>query len=203
MDGPGRFGLGPSKKEKRTGLKENHWASKARFGLFPASGGWCAVAWTAKGLSALVLPQKNKATAFRKLQEYIPLVPVGFWEQSLTPVPSEIRGQIKKALKGTRFRFKSFDISFLTTFQQKILNTTCQIPWGQFRTYGWVARKAGSPRGYRAAGQALNRNPIPLFIPCHRVIAGGNRLGGYGGGLEWKIKLLKNEGVTVNHGFLS
>ena len=64
-------------------------------------------------------------------------------------------------------------------------------------TYGWVARQAGSPRGFRAAGQALNRNPIFLLIPCHRVIAGGNRLGGYGGGLDWKINLLKGEKVRL------
>lgn len=184
-------------------MKTNPWVSKTKFGLFPAPGGWCAAAWTAKGLSTLVLPQKNKALAFRKLQEYLPAVPMGFWEKPLEAVPNEIQGQTQKALKGKPFQFKSFDISFLTSFQQRILKATCQIPWGQFRTYGWVARKAGSPRGFRAAGQALNRNPIPLFIPCHRVIAGGNRLGGYGGGLEWKIKLLKNEGVRVNRGFLS
>jgi O-6-methylguanine DNA methyltransferase len=106
-------------------------------------------------------------------------------------------------LDGKPFRFSSFDISFMTAFQQKILGATCQIPWGQVRTYGWVAKKAGSPRGFRAAGQALNRNPVPLFIPCHRVIASGGLLGGYGGGEEWKISLLENEGIGVNQGVVN
>lgn len=102
---------------------------------------------------------------------------------------------------GKPFWFSKFDISFLTSFQQRILRATLQIRRGEARTYGWVARKAGSPKGFRAAGQALTRNPIPIFIPCHRVIAGGNQLGGYGSGIGWKIRLLKNEGVRVNRDF--
>ncbi len=184
-------------------MKKNLWASKAKFGLFPALGGWCAAAWTDKGLSALVIPQKVKATAFKKLQEYLPPAPIGFWDKPLSPVPSGIRIQAQRALKGKPYRFKSFDISFLTSFQQRILNATCQIPYGQTRTYGWVARKAESPRAFRAAGQALNRNPVAVFIPCHRVVAGEKKLGGYGGGIDWKIRLLEKEGVTVNQGRLS
>ncbi len=62
------------------------------------------------------------------------------------------------------------------------------------RTYGWVARRAGRSRAARAAGQAMSRNPIPLVIPCHRVIAAGDRMGGFGGGLEMKRALLSLEG---------
>ena len=184
-------------------MKSRDRLLKIQWGFFRAAGGWSAVAWTAKGLSALVLPRKTKALALRGLHEYLPALPLSFWKTPRLVVPKDIQVQTRKALKGNPFRFTDFDIFFLTPFQQRVLTATCQIPWGQFRTYGWVARKAGSPRGFRAAGQALNRNPIPLFIPCHRVIAGGNRLGGYGGGLEWKIKLLKNEGITVNRGLVS
>src|SRR5579872_4584396 len=125
--------MDPSKREEEISLKTGHWSSKAKFGIFSTIGGWCAVAWTSKGLSALVLPQKSKAMAFRKLQEYLPPVPMGFWEKPLAPVPGGIRGQTVKALKGKPFRLKFFDISFLTFFQQRILHATCQIPWGQFR----------------------------------------------------------------------
>ncbi len=176
---------------------------KIHWGVFRTVGGWCAAAWTGKGLSALVLPQKNQAQALRGLHEYLPTLPESIWKAPPAMVPKNIQRQTLKALSGKPFLFTDFDISFLTPFQQRVLAATCKIPRGQFRTYGWVALKAGSPRGFRAAGQALNRNPVSLLIPCHRVIADGNRLGGYGGGLEWKIKLLKNEGVRVNEGLVS
>jgi len=117
-------------------------------------------------------------------------------------VPQEIQTETRKALGGKKFRLVGLDLSFLTPFQQKVLLATCQIPWGQVRTYGWAAQKAGSPRGFRAAGQALNRNPVAIFIPCHRVIASGGRLGGYGGDVEWKITLLENEGLRVKEGIV-
>jgi len=181
---------------------DQKWFQSLRWGLFAYGESWCAAAWTPKGLSALILPRTNKALALRKLQEYLPPVPENYWEKKPSKVPAKIQRETKKALAGKPFHYSGFDLSFLTPFQVGVLSATCQIPWGQFRTYGWVAQKAGSPRGFRAAGQALNRNTIPLFIPCHRVIAGGNRLGGYGGGLDWKIKLLKNEGVVVNQGIV-
>jgi methylated-DNA-[protein]-cysteine S-methyltransferase len=180
-------------------MKKN-WSSTAKWGLFRLKQGWCAAAWTSKGLSALILPQKNRAAALRKLHEYLPPVRESFWNQPEAAVPAAVQKQTRLALNQKPFRFSKFDVGFLTPFQERVLRATCQIPRGQARSYGWVARRAGSPRGFRAAGQALNRNPIPIFIPCHRVIAGGSRLGGYGGGIEWKIRLLKNEGVGVIRG---
>jgi len=182
---------------------KKNWEKRAEWGLFQAGGGWCAAAWTPLGLSALVLPRKNEAMALWKIQEYLPPLSVGFWERKRERVPGNIQRLIRLALRGKPFRFRRFDISFLTSFQQKILKATGEIPWGQTRSYGWVARKAGSPWGFRAAGQALTRNPVSVLIPCHRVIARANRLGGYGGGLDWKIRLLNNEGVTVIGGLVT
>jgi methylated-DNA-[protein]-cysteine S-methyltransferase len=195
--------LGFGQGQRQHGLKSQDRLLKVHWGFFRAVGGWSSAAWTVQGLSALVLPRQTQALALRGLHEYLPPLPVSFWKAPPQAVPANIQTQTRLALRGKPIRFTDFDLFFLTPFQQKVLAATCQIPWGQFRTYGWVARKAGSPRGFRAAGQALNRNPIPLLIPCHRVIAGGNQLGGYGGGLEWKIKLLKNEGIRVNQGLVS
>lgn len=178
------------------------WHLTAHWGFFRTSGGWCAAAWTIKGFSALVLPRKNQAQAFRGLHECLPPVPESFWEAPPAKIPPKILYETRAALKAKPFHFVNFDLSFLTPFQQRVLTATCQIPWGQFRTYGWVAGKTGSPKAYRAVGQVLNRNPIPIFIPCHRVIATGNHIGGYGGGLKWKVKLLKNEGIMVNQGLV-
>jgi methylated-DNA-[protein]-cysteine S-methyltransferase len=169
------------------------------WGTFQAGDGNCAAAWTSKGLSALALPESSETKAVKKLGEYLPPIHEGVWPKA-SKVSPLLQTEVRKALAGKPFTWKSFDLYFLTPFQQRVLEATRLIPWGQYRTYGWVAKKAGSPRGFRAAGQALNRNPIPILIPCHRVIAGNNLLGGYGGGLEWKIELLELEGVGVRDG---
>jgi len=178
-------------------MTRSDWSRKACHGLFKTAAGWWAVTWTDKGLSALVLPQASKIAALRKLAEYLPPMPEAFWDEPLSAVPSLIPTAVRKALAGKPFTRPALDLSFLTPFQQRILLATADIPLGQVRTYGWTAKRAGSPRGFQAAGQALHRNPIYLLIPCHRVIAGGNRLGGYGGGVEWKIKLLKTEKIPL------
>ena len=108
--------------------------------------------------------------------------------------------EIKNYLDGQRTNFGlTTDISILTEFQQQVLQATQQIPRGRIATYMDIARKIGNPKAVRAVGQALGRNPIPIVIPCHRVIASNGSLGGYsgGGGLETKAKLLQLEGAMA------
>lgn len=81
----------------------------------------------------------------------------------------------------------------MTEFERKVLRVTLSIPFGQLRTYRWVAEKAGRPKAYRAAANALNKNPYPLIIPCHRVIKSCGDIGGYSCGREEKRKLIKLE----------
>jgi methylated-DNA-[protein]-cysteine S-methyltransferase len=80
-------------------------------------------------------------------------------------------------------------------FQMQVWSTLRRIPAGKVATYGDIATRIGRPRGARAVGQACGRNPIVLFVPCHRVVAANGRLGGFGGGLSLKKALLKHEGV--------
>jgi len=87
-----------------------------------------------------------------------------------------------------------------TEFQRKIWRTLSSIPYGNIRSYKWVAEKAGNPRGARAVGQALNRNPVPIIVPCHRVVQSSGGLGGFGCGLDIKVKLLEVEGVIRTPG---
>ncbi|HEY2637305.1 MAG TPA: methylated-DNA--[protein]-cysteine S-methyltransferase [Solirubrobacteraceae bacterium] len=82
-------------------------------------------------------------------------------------------------------------------FGRRVLEQTAAIPFGAVLTYGEVAGRAGSPRAFRAAGNALGANPIPIVVPCHRIVAAGGRLGGYTGGLERKRALLGLERVEV------
>jgi methylated-DNA-[protein]-cysteine S-methyltransferase len=76
-----------------------------------------------------------------------------------------------------------------------VLRQTARIPYGKTRSYKEMAERAGSPRAVRAAGSALGSNPIPIVVPCHRVLRTGGALGGYGGGLELKQALLELEGA--------
>ena len=87
----------------------------------------------------------------------------------------------------------------LTVFQFKVLKVTASIPFGETRTYQWVARTIGSPKAARAVGQALRRNPYPVVVPCHRVIKSDGSFGGYAGGpADRKIKLLDLEQNILN-----
>ena len=85
------------------------------------------------------------------------------------------------------------DLSNLTSFQKKVLEVVKTIPYGEARTYKWVAKKMGNPKAVRAVGQALKRNPYPVIIPCHRVIRSDGKLGGYSKGTQKKKKLLEEE----------
>ena len=80
-------------------------------------------------------------------------------------------------------------------FYRKVLRATARIPYGQTRSYKQMATKAGSPRAVRATGSALGSNPLPIIVPCHRVLRTGGALGGYGGGLDTKQALLELEGA--------
>jgi len=93
-----------------------------------------------------------------------------------------------------RFRIRT-DWSLIGPFARRVLKATAAIPFGGVLSYGEVAAEAGSPRGSRAAGNALGSNPIPIVIPCHRVLLSGGVLGGYGGGPERKRWLLELEGA--------
>jgi len=113
---------------------------------------------------------------------------------------SNLKSQISDYLHGTRTTLNlPYDISSLTPFQQQVLLAALQIPRGQVYTYADIARKIGNPKAVRAVGQALGRNPVPIIIPCHRVIASDGKLGGYsgGGGLAAKRKLLVLEGALM------
>ncbi len=82
-----------------------------------------------------------------------------------------------------------------TDFQKKCWHALLNIPYGQTRTYAQIAKMVGNPRAFRAVGMANHDNPVPIIVPCHRVLASDGTLGGYGGGLEVKRKLLELEGA--------
>lgn len=107
----------------------------------------------------------------------------------------EVRRQLDEYFDGARREFElALDWRLTRGFVRKVLETTDAIPYGETRSYAEVAAAAGSPRAHRAAGSALGANPIPIVVPCHRVLRTGGALGGYGGGLPTKEGLLRLEG---------
>jgi methylated-DNA-[protein]-cysteine S-methyltransferase len=106
----------------------------------------------------------------------------------------EPRRELDEYFAGRRTAFDlELDLRLLGDFTRRVLTATAAIPYGEVSTYGQVAAAAGSPRGSRAAGNALGSNPLPIVLPCHRVLHSGGGLGGYTGGLERKRTLLAIE----------
>jgi methylated-DNA-[protein]-cysteine S-methyltransferase len=125
--------------------------------------------------------------------------------QSLSPRVLRVPGRLDRArreldeyFEGRRQEFDlPLDWSLTRGFFRKVLRETARIGYGQVDTYAGVATRAGSPRAVRAAGNALGSNPLPVVVPCHRVLRTGGGLGGYGGGLERKEFLLRLEGAVL------
>jgi methylated-DNA-[protein]-cysteine S-methyltransferase len=111
---------------------------------------------------------------------------------------SALARELDEYFNGTRREFDiDVDLSGLTPFQTKILAATAKIPFGSVSTYQAVARRAGNEKASRAAGGALNQNPIPIVVPCHRVVGSNGSLVGYAGGLDVKRRLLAIEGADI------
>lgn len=124
---------------------------------------------------------------------------VTFRRQASTPkkTPAFVRTaaqQLQQFAAGKLVRFTvPLDLSAGTTFQQAVWRTLQKIPRGETRTYAWVARQIGKPNAARAVGGACGANPVPLLVPCHRVVASGGGLGGFSLGLPLKRRLLALE----------
>jgi methylated-DNA-[protein]-cysteine S-methyltransferase len=134
------------------------------------------------------------ATAFAaELRETLGVTPV-----RSTTHTADVVHQLRAYFAGERRNFDvQVDLSRLSSFHRRVLLAASRIPAGQVVSYGDLARRIGQPRGYRAVGQALGHNPVPIVIPCHRIVAAGGRLGGYGGGIAIKKKLLRLEGALA------
>ena len=126
---------------------------------------------------------------------WLPNAPMPRMMPHPTPLLEEGCRQLLEYLRGER---KQFDLPLAmqgTAFQKKVWAELVRIPWGETRTYREIALAVDCPKGFRAVGMANNRNPLPIFIPCHRVVGSDGSLTGYAGGLELKQALLALEGI--------
>ena len=128
------------------------------------------------------------------------------WEETLARIygvrvlrspADDVRRELDEYFDGRR---TTFDLPLdlrVPAFHAEVLRELAQVPYGQTETYGHLAAKVGRPRAARAVGTVMNRNPVPIVLPCHRIVGANGSLTGYGGGLDRKRHLLQLEGATL------
>jgi methylated-DNA-[protein]-cysteine S-methyltransferase len=164
------------------------------YAVFKTASGWVGLLASKDGLRRTTLPQGSEEQARRGLGDSL---------EQATPAPhrfTETIARFQSYFNGIRVDFPDkLDLSGATPFQRRVWQAARLIPYGETRSYAWVAGQTGKPQAARATGQALGRNPLPVIIPCHRVLAADGGLGGFSGGLEMKRTLLELEHSLSRH----
>lgn len=151
---------------------------------------------TARGLVRLSYPDEPTEAELAEIAERISPRVLEAPERT-----DEVRRALDAYFAGRRTTFDlPIDWRLVRGFAGEVLRATARIPFGHVSTYRQIATEAGSPNAYRAAGNALGSNPVPIVVPCHRVLHAGGGLGGYTGGLDRKRFLLRLEGVLDDEG---
>jgi methylated-DNA-[protein]-cysteine S-methyltransferase len=165
--------------------------------LFETPIGRCGIAWGARGIVGVQLPEPAGSERGRLLQR--------FPDACETRPPADVEaaiGRIVALLEGQAPDLDSIglDMSAVPEFDRRVYEITRAIPRGTTRSYGEIAADLGDPGAARAVGQALGRNPFPIIVPCHRVLAAAGRPGGFSahGGVATKLRLLAIEGAPGN-----
>ena len=167
--------------------------------IFQTDWGWVGIAATDRGVRAVVLPRPTRRVVERELREFgiNDEVSSNGTRDAASRHLESARIAILRYLQGEVRDFDlPLDLQGRPRFRVKVWEVLQRIPYGRVRSYGWVARKVGKPKAARAVGGACGANPVPLLVPCHRVIAGDGSLGGFSGGVGVKKRLLKLEGTV-------
>lgn len=167
-----------------------------RYILFPTAFGTCGIAWRDGGLTRLQLPDRDVATTERRLSDRA--APAADDDQAPWVNWAVVALQRYFAGRTVDFSGVCVDVSACSPFHQRIYEALRGVGWGKTTTYGALAAEVGAPDAARAIGQAMGRNPVPVIIPCHRVLASGGKIGGFSapGGATTKERLLALEGVA-------
>ncbi len=162
------------------------------YSVFTAGRDYGTLVADESGILEFVLPVPKNDDAVNSIRKRYP----GIAEKD-TAALMHARELIKVYFNGLEVDFRKIPVSTgkLTDFAQKVLKAVSQIPYGRTSTYRRIASEIGDPDAARAVGNALNKNPVPLIIPCHRVIQSDGEIGGFSAGLEWKMKLLNIEKI--------
>lgn len=165
------------------------------FALFATAIGTCAVAWSGRGIVRVLLPGASDDAARTRMARDLPTVS----EQEPPPPVADAIRRIRALMNGARDDLADvpLDVSAVSAFHCRVYEIARGIEPGTTLTYGEVAHRLGDPGAAQAVGQALGRNPFPIVVPCHRVLAAGGRPGGFSapGGAQTKLKMLVIEGA--------
>ena len=149
------------------------------------------VASTTKGLCMISIGKTD-----REMEKRLATAFPGSARNRNDKAMSKLRRAVEDRIGGKRLEEELPLVLHGTPFQVSVWKEMLKIPAGSTRSYGEVARRIGRPKAFRAVAQACGANPVPIVVPCHRVVASGGKLGGYTGGIEKKLALLANEGVS-------
>jgi methylated-DNA-[protein]-cysteine S-methyltransferase len=170
-----------------------------RYSIFDTTAGFCGIAWNDFGITRFQLPAKTAEAVERLLRRRLPSAAPG----PPPPAVAEAIAAAKRYFAGEQVDFSGFALDLagqLPLFKQ-IYAAAQRVGWGHTTTYGALAKELGAgPEAARDVGQAMAQNPVALFIPCHRVLAAGGKVGGFSapGGAASKLRMLKLEGVDLD-----
>jgi methylated-DNA-[protein]-cysteine S-methyltransferase len=169
------------------------------FAIFDTAIGPCGIVWGERGVTGVQLPMGTEEKTRKRIHQRNGDVPEA-------EPPAEVRHAIDGMIellagKPNDLSDVALDLDGVPEFNRGVYDIARKIPPGQTVTYGDIARKLGGVELSRDVGQALGRNPFPIVVPCHRVLAAGNKPGGFSanGGVVTKLKMLAIEGAAVNH----
>jgi len=168
------------------------------FALFDTAIGRCGVAWSEHGIVAVQLPQPNETQTRKRLAQR------GATNEALPPPPiAAAIADMTALLAGEKRDLADLDVDLdgVPEFHRRVYAIARNIPPGSTLSYGDIAKRLGGVELSRDVGQALGHNPCPIVVPCHRVLAGGGKSGGFSanGGVKTKLRMLEIEGALVNH----
>jgi methylated-DNA-[protein]-cysteine S-methyltransferase len=166
--------------------------------VFETASGFCGIAWSDVGITRFQLPTRSADATERNLRRRLPGAELG----TPTPKVAEAVAAATRYFTGEKIDFSDvqLDLEGQNEFFKQIYAETRRIGWGHTTTYGTLAKELGAgPEAARDVGQAMAKNPVPLIIPCHRVLAAGGKVGGFSapGGSAAKARMLELEGIRV------
>ena len=166
--------------------------------IFETASGFCGIAWSGAGITRLQLPARSAEATERSLRRRLPDAEPG------VPTPHVLAAvaSVKRHFEGEKIDFSDLplDLDGQDEFFKQIYAAARRVGWGETTTYGSLAKQLGvGPEAARDVGRAMANNPVPLIIPCHRVLAAGGKVGGFSapGGSAAKIRMLELEGVHL------
>jgi len=161
-----------------------------RFSFVETKLGWIGLVLSPRGLRATTLPRPSRDDALREVVE------LGAVEPASEADAGDMARRVKALAEGEPAAPDGIiDWQGISGFRRAVMEEALRIPRGETRSYGWLAERVGRPRAARAVGRVMATNPLPIVVPCHRVIGSDGSLRGYGAGLPMKAALLKAEGA--------